>query len=392
MAKINHSMHLDLLEQFSFGDEIDTYKIASDLVNVMYAIYQTELTSKNPSPRKRKIVVPVNDMFLWVSLKTGIEDLLNWIYGESFELKFEQCTTFLLPEPNLIPDSIYMKEAVTVFSESLDSLAGAFNNYSNGIISDYVAFVTNNEEAKAHADLKNVYQTSCPDSVIHIAKKKSLSKRVHHSAARPLVHLSLATAKALSNHSHQVFAHQNGMSVFNPEFGSQYSAKTILLYNRILKEIGVDVKISNSFAFLTLGEVLNNMDSRFKAEIKKTVTCHNISINPDKNNRAHCGICLSCLLRKISLAAYGLEKHDVIYHYDYGIKVSDILVDEHREKYNSNINHLLDYGKENQQGRIYVDYDMSEHDYEPNFQQKIKQMIHKFNGEFERFWAKYPAK
>ncbi|MGH2236602.1 hypothetical protein ACQ1ZD_15305, partial [Enterococcus faecalis] len=69
----------------------------------------------------------------------------------SFEKNEEIFDTFLLE----IPSS--QKQCITLFSGGLDSLAGAYYNFSNNISSDYVGYVNKSEERTHQVQLQAFY-------------------------------------------------------------------------------------------------------------------------------------------------------------------------------------------------------------------------------------------
>ncbi|MFB5166145.1 hypothetical protein ETC01_16210 [Geobacillus sp. NFOSA3] len=385
-----------LLKDYSFGSQTN-FQIAFDIVDVMYLIYHFDISTKpkENQPRTGIINIPVTNVKLWMSVKPELEKLVNWVSEDNISFKFNEVkkqNQFI----TLLSENTIKRDVVTLFSGGLDSLAGAYENYFKKIDSDYTGFVNNDPEGNTQRTLRNFYHQCFPNNDVHIIKMENQQKKKHHmQSTRSLLYLSLAISKAISVNSNKVFIYENGILSLNPEIHGRNTTKTthprtIFLFNSILEKLNVDIKIINPFTFKTKGEVINSMNSIFKEQIKSTHTCGKSRLPRQYCHKGQCGVCIPCLLRKISMAAYDLESYDVKYHYDYGIKPNQIKEPRVRKDFISNIDYFYDYVEYINNGTIFHHLELSSEYYEDGrYLTYLQNMFKKFYEEFERFWSKY---
>lgn len=211
-----------------------------------------------------------------------------------------------------------------------------------------------------------------------------------------MLYLALAIAKAHFNTSKNVFLYENGILSLNPELKNRYTTKTthpktMFMYWSLLEKLNIDIKINHPFLFKTKGQITNDMNEEFKKAIKHTFTCGQGRSHPERSHNGQCGICIPCVLRKISLAAYDNEMYDVDYEYPYDTKVVDIKEDLYRKDYASNLNYFKNYYELIKANQIHLEIQIREKYYEvnSNFRMSNHEMFYKFAQEYERFMEKY---
>ncbi|MGY0694089.1 7-cyano-7-deazaguanine synthase [Virgibacillus sp. FSP13] len=369
---------------------------ALDLVTIMGSIYCADiyLSKVGNKPREIDLKIPLFQSNLWENTRREIEELVNWVSGDEFKISF--CENKLNPFESIsLP--INFNFDTTLFSGGLDSLAGAFVNYKKGINSDYIGFINKAEEGTRQKKVAKFYRKKfSAESKVQLVDKPNLSKSNYTQATRSLLYIALAVANSQFNNSHEVYLYENGILSLNPEISGRFTTKTthpktIHKYSIILYKQGFDVKINHPFMFETKGQIIDNMDKDFKSQIQYTFTCGQGRTHPERIHKGQCGICIPCLLRKISIAAYDNEKYDDKYHYGYGIKYSDFEDSIYRKDYESNIQYFTDYYNSIQENRIHHEVDVKKEYYQgiDNYLYKNKQMFLKFSYEFERFLEKY---
>ncbi|MGY4795559.1 hypothetical protein ACVNNN_11180 [Lysinibacillus fusiformis] len=392
--KILNSLHASLLTGFPY-DYADVKQLPIiDLVTTMGAIYYKDVIST--SRKKLNIVIPVFEPLKWNSISKEINQLANWVSGEQFNISFIQnknlefnnsLENFSLPLPN--------NHSVTLFSGGLDSLTGAFRNYKDSIKSDYLGFLNKSEEATYQKNLQKFYLETFSTEVMLIPKPVPKKNHLVQST-RSLLYLALAIAKAYYNESNDVYLYENGVLSLNPEINNRFTTKTthpktIYLYKDILRKIDINIVINHPFIFSTKGEKINAMNEEFKKQISSTFTCGSGRLKrQDVVHTGQCGVCIPCLLRKISIAAFENEKYDTTYFFNYGIKFDDIEQSSYKFEYESNINYFENYYNLIRNEKLYIETRLSERYYEENdYIEKNNIMFIKFANEFERYMEKY---
>jgi 7-cyano-7-deazaguanine synthase in queuosine biosynthesis len=390
------NLHNSLLKDVNF-DYKDESKIIIDLVTIMGAIYCKDVNThkSNDKPRHIKLMIPVFNLQLWSENIQLIEELANWVSEDAFSITFKQ--TSHIPGDyvnNLLPAN---NNNVTLFSGGLDSFAGAYQNFKNNIQSDYVGFVNKDEEKTKQLDVAMFYKQVFNDSTeIILIEKPIPKKKTFIQSTRSLLYLALAIAKAYFNSSNNVYLYENGILSLNPEIKNRYTTKTthpktMFLYRSILEKVNIMIDINHPFLFKTKGQIINDMDENFKQTIKHTFTCGQGRSNPERAHTGQCGVCIPCLLRKISLAAYDNEKYDVDYEYQYAVKINEIKEDPYRKDYSSNLNYFQNYFESIKAGRIHLEIQIREKYYrgDSNFRISNQEMFKKFAYEYERYMEKY---
>ncbi|WP_182200266.1 7-cyano-7-deazaguanine synthase [Paraliobacillus salinarum] len=389
------NLHKDLLKDFSYSDEESNIR-PLDFVAIMGGIYCADIyeAKVGDRPRKIKLDIPLFQPFFWEGVKRDIEELANWVSGDEYNLSFYK--NKLDPFEN-ITLSINSDFNTTLFSGGLDSLSGAFFNFKNGINSDYIGFVNKSEEATRQRKVAEFYKKIySAESKILLIDKPNLRKKTYTQATRSLLYIALAVANSFFNNSKKVYLYENGILSLNPEIAGRFTTKTthpktIYLYNKILFKQNFEIEINQPFMFETKGQIINKMDLKFKSQIKHTFTCGQSRTHPERIHKGQCGICIPCLLRKISIAAYDNEEYDDKYYYGYNIKYSDITKDPYRKDYESNIQYFIDYCNLIREKRIYFELDVKKEYYQgiEDYLKCNKEMFQKFSNEFERFLEKY---
>lgn len=388
------SLYRDLLKGFDFACKDENLK-ALDLVTIMGSIYCEDIGRRVSGNKKRKFVfdIPLFEPELWRNSRKIIEDLANWVSDENYEIMLTKNNADPFEEPLLQTNNNY---PTTLFSGGLDSLSGAYYNLKNSIKSDYIGFVNKNEEYTHQRVIGQFYRNVFSDDTkIQLVQKPNIRKEQLTQATRSLLYIALAVANSHFNESNEVYLYENGILSLNPELSGRFTTKTthpktIQKYNNLLSSIGFDIKIKHPFLFCTKGDIINNMNHDFKSQIKNTFTCGS-GRNPMYNHKGQCGICVPCILRKISIASHDNEKFDGEYHYNYGIKFTDISEDYHRKKYESDFQYFVDYVDLINQENIHLELDIKKEYYQvdESYHKKNDQMFKKFSNEFERFLEKH---
>lgn len=387
------NLHKTLLQDFPYSYDGQDNLLVIDLVTVMGSIYCKDVTT---TARKSglNLRIPVFNLKIWNENLKEINDLVRWVSGENFKITFIE--NMLIDKTNNSMLPLVNNRSVTLFSGGLDSLTGAFRNFNEGIESDYIGFINKKEEKTYQEELQEFYFTVFKSNTDIILINKPIDKKKHLiQSTRSLLYLALAIAKAFYNKSKQVYLYENGILSLNPTINNRFTTKTthpktIYAYNLLLKQLGIDIQINHPFIFSTKGEQIDAMDQEFKNVISKTFTCGSGRSNQLKTHIGQCGVCIPCLLRKISLAAYENENYDSKYYIDYDTKSSQIEQEIYRNEYIQNIEYFRTYSDLIRTNRVMFETKIKSCYYkDENYGELNKSMLNKFANEFERFLKKY---
>lgn len=391
-----NNIHTTLLADFPLDYFNQNDLTIIDLVTTMGAIYSKDVVTT--SRKKLNITIPVFEPQKWNTLSSDINQLAQWVSGENFNITFTQNKTSDINNSfeNLrlqLPNN----QAVTLFSGGLDSLTGAYRNYQENIASDYLGFLNKDEEGTYQKRLKDFYlQMFSSDTEIHLIPKPVRKKNHLIQSTRSLLYLALAIANAYYNNASDVYLYENGILSLNPNINNRFTTKTthpktLFLYKSLLDKLEINVKLHHPFIYSTKGEKINAMNSDFKNKISETFTCGAGRLKKQPLvHSGQCGVCIPCLLRKISIAAYDNETYDTKYFFDYDTKFHDITDEYYKFQYISNLNYFETYYKLIKNGQIYIETRIRDRYYDDyDYRQKNEVMFNTFAKEFERFLERY---
>ena len=176
----------------------------------------------------------------------------------------------------------------------------------------------------------------------------------------------------------------------NPSFQTRGTTKTthprtIFLYQTLLNNLGLPVRLEHHFLFSTKGEMIIALNDDYKNFIKHTHSCSRSMKNPNYSisGKKACGTCAPCLLRKISMAAYDLEKYDN----DYDVKFEGNMANT---DYVSALRYFEQFRNAIISGAIFSELRLRKDYYNvPDYYERTYVMLQKFALEVEIFLKKY---
>jgi 7-cyano-7-deazaguanine synthase in queuosine biosynthesis len=170
--------------------------------------------------------------------------------------------------------------------------------------------------AGRHLTRRNVFHLTVPYSLVATvdAPVEERSQR-----ARSFLFLTLGVIAAERVGADALFMCENGVGAINlPMDGTQVGTSnaraahptTLLRFNRLLASlIGDSVRVRNPFWDITKGEACRHDNLRKLGHaITETVSCDSFPLRIPATPQ--CGTCTSCLLRRVSLHAAGLQTFD----------------------------------------------------------------------------------
>jgi len=141
---------------------------------------------------------------------------------------------------------------------------------------------------------------------------------------------------------------------------------------------------------LILHEYEMTSNDNFKANISLTTTCSSNSQNPYLHGAKHCGFCVPCILRKISMTAANLEHLDANYQVKYADKLHETGNKYILNDYRSSLAYFALFKKFIDDGTIYNYLEIHSSYYNnSNFQEELQAMLGRFSKEIEEYFMRY---
>jgi 7-cyano-7-deazaguanine synthase in queuosine biosynthesis len=312
-----------------------------DLLEVAFAAYFSDRLARRRDARDRNrgvqwrrhltVRVGVRDVSLWNQphVQTALAACLNFLTEDKWEFEFlprraplwdvEQQSFLILPTTDAAA-------GVMLFSGGLDSFAGlathigdthsewvlvsgAPNPRHKGLQAAQVA-------AARHLTRRNVFHLTVPYS---LAATVDAPVEERSQRARSFLFLTLGVVAAERVGADALLMCENGVGAINlPMDGTQIGTSnaraahptTLLRFNRLLASlIGDAVHVRNPFWDITKGEACRHDNLRELGHaITETVSCDSFPLRIPATPQ--CGTCTSCLLRRVSLHAAGLQTFD----------------------------------------------------------------------------------
>lgn len=401
MNKINTSNKISLLPYqkliLSSGLEGPYNEIVVDLLDIATNIYIADvstLAKSNGSPRDINILLPVTNLTIWNKQKSLIQSILKYLSNDNWDISFREVSSKMLSSyQTTISSKTY--ESVTLLSGGLDSFCGAYLNINNNINSLYCGYKINTFEAGRQSILYEILRKNYSIDTV-LFDKIPLKKVEHTQRTRSFLFLSLAVFCAKVYNIKKVSLYENGVLSLNPELLSRQTTKTthpktIYLINCLLRELNLDIIIEHPFLFKTKGEIINYLSDEFKNYIRFTHTCGAARLNRNIQQKdKHCGTCIPCILRKISVTAYDNEQYDVSYNVPYGAKIST--AGKLSADYKSSNEYFMTLNDKIKDGTIlrYLNLNKKYYHDDVNYIELTYNLFNRFSKELDMYFRKYP--
>ncbi|AQR95586.1 7-cyano-7-deazaguanine synthase [Clostridium saccharoperbutylacetonicum] len=376
----------------NIGDEIFL-----DFIDVAAKIFIEDVSNKVNSkdePRNIDVIVPVTNAQIWTSQKKLLERIGNFLSGDRWNIEFTNCNSKL---PKFYIKSFITTPAfdnVTLLSGGLDSFCGSYVNVENKVQSIYCGYKINKFETKGLNEIHNIIKEY--KGVSKRFNTLNITKEEHTQRTRSFLFFALACATASMYNINEILLYENGVLSLNPELDSRKTTKTthpktLYLVNQLLTNLNLNMRIRHPFLFKTKGQMINELSDEFKNNIKFTNTCGKARNNRKiKIKSGHCGFCIPCMLRKISMAAYGNEKYDLEYNAPYGTNLENCDI-AFKSEFKSSNEYFRVFNEKIKDGTIFNELDIRSKYYnEKNYLELTKKMLDMFGKEVDTFYSKYP--
>lgn len=291
--------------------------------------------------RNLSYLVPVRNPELWNSVKEILTNTIATLSGDNVQFKFvpkakskEGEASSISFERSEFPES----DCSCLFSGGLDSFAGAVHLIQEGRRPLFASHYVGGSLGQVQAGLMSSIQKEFGKDFHHFQyrvtsrpNKKAPHKYVRKESshrARSFLFMSFAAVAAALHGLSDIFICENGVLSMNVPIsdarkGSRSTRHAHPLYlfhfNQLVNALyGRKFHVQNPFSLWTKGQEVELIaTTKLYPLIKQTVTCWgypNQTLRYPNSN--HCGYCLPCIVRRVSLIAAGMESYDDQYVVD----------------------------------------------------------------------------
>lgn len=294
-------------------------------------------------------IVPVRDPERWNSVKEILTNTIATLSGDNVRFTFVPKSKQKIvpkskrkkskPSTSVEPTNFPESDCSCLFSGGLDSFAGAAylidQERRRPLFASHCA---NGELKNKQSDLVNVIQEKFGEDFHHfqywVTSRRNKNaphkyeRQENSHRARSFLFMSFATVAAASRGLSDIFICENGVLSLNVPIsdarkGSRSTRHAhplyLLHFNQLIDALYErKFNVQNPFFLQTKGEEIALLRTLgLESVIKDTVTCWGY---PNQTCRYkysnHCGYCIPCLVRRVSLIAAGMEDCDDQYVVD----------------------------------------------------------------------------
>lgn len=311
--------------------------VCKDLVEVASAVLLADRRVLRPrrtlGPRHIRLPLHVRHARVWEAAAPHMSEALGVLGGDRFEFEFRErpggagcfpgtaAGQMSFCFPRLDTEGHPLAERVALFSGGLDSAAAAAHFASRG---DSVAYVTHyvNGIERVERLLGRIYGAYAAGGLerrhaqFHIKPVGEIVPLLRENSRRSrsflFVSLALATAHAVG--AREVCVCENGVLALNLPF-TPAMIPTRHAHGQFLKAMerfgralfGEQIRVTNPFELTTKGEMIRVFSGHEELALA-SVSCWNQQWSGGRGNygRGHCGYCVPCLVRRVSLHAAGI--------------------------------------------------------------------------------------
>jgi 7-cyano-7-deazaguanine synthase in queuosine biosynthesis len=329
-----------------FGSNIGV--LLQDLIDIAMAVYLADRVSLR-DPRKyhnenwvRNFVLKVGvrnpDFWNQTDVRDDVCDFLSNLTDDKWF--FEFCFLSGAPELALAPDST---PSVALFSGGLDSFAGAAINLAQNPQESFVfvsATTHNRQISQQRKQIKRLGIRNRNGEIIHYTvnfgiKWQEIEKTIQEKTQRTrgFLYMTLGAVAAINAGSNNLEIYENGIGAINlPYDGSQISAMnsrsvnpiTLMEMEQLIRKItDADFTIENKYLFFTKSEMcVEAAVHEHREGVVETFSCDGFPVH--ETGKSQCGVCTSCLLRRLSMETANIGEFDP--GEQYGIDLTSSIV------------------------------------------------------------------
>lgn len=307
----------------------------ADFVRLAVLVYSADRSvlrragSVNWTSRAFALSVPVTNPALWESVNERLTQLLWFLSGDTWTLKFTKAAVPKSPATtNAHPDA----QRVVLLSGGADSGCGALRarveESEHVLFSHFGGNGVGPKQREVAELIRNLAPGGSTQWHVQVGFRRKVAqpngtpfKKEHSTRTRSLLFLALGLAVASMNEV-PVWIPENGFASLNPPMGADQlgsvSTKTthpwfLAELSGILSTIGAQGVIENPFMHHTKGEMFRWVSDSFGPEAASSFLSSTDSCG-FTNKRfwgiprgQHCGTCFGCLMRRASFKAADVQ-------------------------------------------------------------------------------------
>lgn len=326
-----------------FGSGINSLHL--DWIDVAMAVYVADRLSfrelekyRDNWKRNFDLKIAVRNLEIWSNqdIQNELKNVLSFYTDDDWEFEFVLLESYnrLSSINNKLPIPPTKYPRVALYSGGLDSFAGAVHEISNDSESSFilVSGATNNrQESQQNRQIKEIIKQYPTIEIIHQTVKFGFnwkgsehSKEENSQRTRGFLFTTLGAVTALNAGVDVLEIYENGIGAVNlPYDNSQVGTMnsrgvnplSLLRMEKFIQKLtGCDFQIKNLYLFQTKGEMCRHQAVKDLANaISLTFSCDGFPVQAA--GKPQCGVCTSCLLRRLSIENADLTDFDDGEHY-----------------------------------------------------------------------------
>jgi hypothetical protein len=340
---------------FDFTNDFRSVKFDFFLISaIVYGVdnlFNREIHSFDGWARELEVEFPVYNLSNWQGNENLLEQTLNFLTGDIWNITFSQNTerNYFFPKNGRWKRNIKSYEkgkikSVSLFSGGLDSLIGVIDELEKLGIDEKMLFVShfdykssgpNGDQSKLYNYLKEKYidKIYWVQSKLALNRKNEIFENVkveNNYRSRSLFFIGLGCYLSTTD---RLIIPENGTISINypltPSRVSSLSTRTTHPFvidniQKLLNNCGLGTVIENPYTFKTKGEMFINCTNQdvLNGIFKSSVSCGKRGrkqFNYDNRLAVHCGRCMPCIYRRAALNKARLDDQ-----LDYGNFITNV--------------------------------------------------------------------
>lgn len=381
-----------------FQNRIGENILLQDFFNTMFLIYFTDIKKKRKNGEKLELIIEVDDVEKFTRIGKKIEELVKFMSYENWKFKFIKRES----EKKMFDLFDEEFEVVALLSGGLDSFTGTY--YNKDRKTKYIGFNLNSSEQKSQKEITKLIEGYNNGSKFKSHKLSKRKKNVLTQRTRSLFFFALGIVEAYLSKVKKLNIYENGIMSLNPSLNYSRQTtktthpKTLYMFNEILRELGIDIELENTCVNRTKAQMISDLPEEYLRLVEKTTTCgvNRQKISFDNKKYTHCGACVPCILRKITLAANKLEyldKEKYQISYDQSIskkfRPENVKIDLFNE-YKSAIMYFNNFRKAIENKEVFKYLETLKKYYNDTSYFQRDEMLDQFKKELDIFFERHP--
>jgi 7-cyano-7-deazaguanine synthase in queuosine biosynthesis len=307
----------------AFGAEMPAF--GGDLITIAASCYIVDrlVPRRNRWIRELPLELAVRDPARWSAAKEALEGYLRLLTDDIWDITFiggRRTRTGEHQVPLLGPNTDIT--TVALFSGGLDSFAGAarwLRDNSGGslaLVGSRSSTVIGADQRRLTRCLQEVFGSRPVSIRVPVHLQRSVA-RESSQRTRGMLFLALAVAAAAMADIRTVLAFENGFGALNPRLGEHQQGaqatksmhpEVLARFQQFVRAAGYELTVQLPYRWATKAELLGGLPEAFHGAIALTSSCDSYPIR--RPSAKQCGTCGSCVLRRQSLVASRLVRHD----------------------------------------------------------------------------------